>query len=56
MGYLCRFTLKSVGRQGAQLGVQPDAVIKANNVVGGIDDGLQVMGIVLLLNQLHLQI
>ena len=36
--------------------MQPDAVVKANNVVGNIVCSFRVIGIVILLNPLRLQI
>lgn len=41
----CRLLLESIGWQVAQFGVQPHAVVKANDVVGDIGHGLGVVGV-----------
>ena len=51
----CRFMLEGIGWQVAQFGVQPRAVVEADDVVGDIAGGLGMVRIVALPDAFHLQ-
>ena len=51
----CRLLLEGIGWQVAHFGVQPDAVVKARDVVGDISHGLGVVCVVALPNPLRLE-
>ena len=51
----CRLLLKGIGWQVAQFGVQPHAVVEANDVVGDVCHGLGVVGVVALPDPLRLE-
>ena len=48
--------LEGIGRQVAQFGVQPHAVVEADDVVGDVACGLGVVGIVTLPDTLHFEV
>ena len=50
----CRFVVG--GSSIAESGMEPDAVVEADDVVGDVSDGFSVIGIVALPNPFHLQI
>lgn len=51
----CRLLLKGIGRQVAQFGVQPHAVVEAHDIVGDVCHGLGVVGVVALPDPLCLE-
>ncbi len=51
----CRLLLESIGWQVAQFGVQPHAVVEANDVVGDVGHGLSVVGVIALPNPFRLE-
>ena len=52
----CRFLLDGIGRQVAPCGVQPHAVLEADDVVGNVAHGLAMVGVIALPTALHLQV
>lgn len=51
----CRLLLEGIGWQVAHFGVQPDAVVKAHDVVGNVGQGLGVVCVVALPDPLRLE-
>ena len=52
----CRLMLEGIGWQVAQFGMQPYAVVKADDVVGDVSCGFRLVGVVALPYPLHLQV